>query len=139
MSTADPRGQYAIHAAPNAQMLELAARNDGWVNFLLTVAAHGIVQMDAVTRHWNGTSWDSPGRDEFAPTSIKRTYVAEDASTHTPLQGTTADPAAIKAFASEPPETGGCNYTVDISQNMNTPLFEMHNASSHTTEFSYGW
>jgi hypothetical protein len=135
---ADASGRYELHATPNNEVLSAAARNNGWVNFLLVVVADGIVQAEGVTRHWNGSTWDSAGRVESDPARVVSSYVTRAAATGKPLQGSEAGPAAVAGLADQPPYTPNCSYWVLARYNTWTAIMEFHNSNDADGSWRYG-
>jgi hypothetical protein len=132
----DRAGRYELHVQPDIDTLVFAASNSGWVNYLLIVVADGVIQVDGVSRHWNGMTWDSAQRDEFAPTKLVPTYVAREGATGKPVQGSTIDMKAITLDGTPWPPT--CSASDPFKFFNWTKIIEFHNASISNGSWEYG-
>lgn len=130
----DSHGRYQLAATPSAQMLAEANRNDGWVNFEVTVDSAAGTTAHSFSRAWHDKAWSTKGRQDLAgPLDVQYIYDAKGRL----LNGSPKDTSSGAAEATTA-TARGCQYVIDTTYRLSTRLGQHHNASNSDSYWQYG-
>ncbi|MDI1459713.1 hypothetical protein QEZ54_01910 [Catellatospora sp. KI3] len=138
---ADRDGRYAIGAAPSTAMLDDAARNDGWVNFLAATSHGAHYLLEGVSRRWDGRRWVDHGdeRPGMSPKDVHRTVFAKDVSTGQEKYGTNPRLLERKHDANTVAASlSSCLYVHQYYDYKYTNVLEFHNTADADSRWDYG-
>ena len=129
----DVNGRYQLTATPNDKMVAEANRNDGWVNFQLTVDSASGTTSQNFSRAWHNHAWSTKERQDLAgPVNVQYVYDTKGKL----LNGTSK---AVNGVATATTATAyGCQYVIDTTYRLSTRLGQHHNASNADSYWQYG-
>lgn len=134
---ADATGHYALRAEPTAEIARAAAKNDGWVNFMIAVTTDsGDFTVRHISRALADGRWTGKDRDEFEPSKDVPITMAYDQGGKL-LNGGRAT-ATAAAVQKGDVGAAACSYIVLDSWAQSTRIGNFHNTHLADGSWQYG-